>query len=192
MRAAGLASFGPPDVLHVMEVPEPHAGSGQVRIKVAAASVNPIDWKLRAGYMSGGEPLDAPKRLGNDASGVVDEVGAGVATVRPGEEVLGFCRLTAYAEYVVVPADAVTAKPASMPWDVAGGFPAGAASGPVVPSSSASCRCNSGSRDRSAWSSLGRVWRASRNAARRTSGSASSARRRRADCTAGSSSSPRR
>jgi NADPH:quinone reductase-like Zn-dependent oxidoreductase len=61
---------------------------------------------------------------GNEFAGVVDQVGAEVTGVRPGDEVIGNCRLNAYAEYVVVPAAAVTAKPASMPWDEAGGFPA--------------------------------------------------------------------
>jgi NADPH:quinone reductase-like Zn-dependent oxidoreductase len=61
---------------------------------------------------------------GNEFAGTVDQVGYGVAGLRPGDEVMGNCRLNAYAEYVVVPAAAVTAKPAGMPWEVAGAFPA--------------------------------------------------------------------
>lgn len=117
MKAVQFSEYGGPEVLRVDDVPEPHAGSGQVRIKVAAASVNPIDWKLRAGYMSGGEPLDAPKRLGNDASGVVDEVGEGVTEVAVGDDVFGLGADT-QAEYAVL--RSFVRKPASLDWAVAG------------------------------------------------------------------------
>ncbi|GAA1885522.1 NADP-dependent oxidoreductase [Actinomadura bangladeshensis] len=124
MRVAGFTEPGGPDVLKVLELPVPEAGPGEVRVRVAAAGVQPYDLAIREGWSPPGTPEGFPRVPGNEFAGVVDEVGAGVTTVRLGDEVLGFCRLTAYAEYVVVPADAVTAKPASMPWDVAGGFPA--------------------------------------------------------------------
>ena len=75
MKAVQFDEYGDPDVLHVSEVDEPHAGPGQVRIKVAAAGVNAIDWKLRSGHMREQMPLDFPAGTGLDASGVVDEVG---------------------------------------------------------------------------------------------------------------------
>ena len=82
-------AFGGPDQLEVAEIDEPHAGAGEVRIAVRATSVNPLDWKLLSGAMSGGQALDGPGLLGRDASGVVDEVGDGVSGVSVGDEVFG-------------------------------------------------------------------------------------------------------
>ena len=81
MRAVTYHRYGDPSVLRVEDVPEPHAGPGQIRIRVAAAGVNPIDWKLRAGYLHEMFPLQFPKIPGRDAAGVVDEVGAGVTGI---------------------------------------------------------------------------------------------------------------
>ena len=77
MRALQFTAFGGPEVLRWGEAPMPHAGPGQIRIAVRAASVNPVDWKLLAGVMSGGQPLAGTGYLGYDAAGVVDEVGEG-------------------------------------------------------------------------------------------------------------------
>ena len=116
MRALQFAGYGGPDVLAWDEAPEPHPGPGQVRIAVRAASVNPIDWKVFSGLMSGGKPLEGPGRLGYDAAGVVDEVGEGVTGVAPGDDVFGLGSGTA-AEYAVL--NAWAAKPASVDWAVA-------------------------------------------------------------------------
>ena len=94
MRALLYRSYGGPEVLEVGEAPEPHAGPGQIRIAVKAASVNPFDWKQRSGMMAGGKPLEAPAYLGLDASGVVDEVGEGVTGVAVGDDVFGRGRNT--------------------------------------------------------------------------------------------------
>jgi NADPH:quinone reductase-like Zn-dependent oxidoreductase len=83
---------------------------------VRAASVNPIDWKKLTGIMSGGEPLGGTGYLGNDAAGVVDQVGEGVTGVSVGDDVLGKGRNT-HAEYAVL--DAWAAKPSSVDWAVA-------------------------------------------------------------------------
>lgn len=66
-------------MLRWAEARDPHAGPGQIRIKVRAASVNPIDWKLVTGMMPGDQPLTGTRYLGLDAAGVVDEVGEGVS-----------------------------------------------------------------------------------------------------------------
>jgi NADPH:quinone reductase-like Zn-dependent oxidoreductase len=116
MRALQFSSHGGPEALEWADAPEPHAGPGQVRISVRAASVNPIDWKLLSGAMSGGEPLPGAGYLGFDASGVVDEVGEGVTDVAVGDEVLGRGSNT-QAEYAVL--DSWAAKPASVDWAVA-------------------------------------------------------------------------
>ena len=88
MRALQFTAYGVAGVLEWGDAPDPHAGPGQVRIAVRAASVNPIDWKTLAGALSGGQPLVGTGYLGYDAAGVVDEVGEGVTGVAAGDDVL--------------------------------------------------------------------------------------------------------
>ncbi len=116
MRAVQYRTHGDEDALEWAEVPEPHAGPGQVRVAVRAASVNPSDWKQLSGAMSGGEPLTEPGRPGFDAAGVVDEVGEGVSGVSVGDDVFGRGTAT-QAEYAVL--DAWAPKPARVDWAVA-------------------------------------------------------------------------
>lgn len=126
MRAAAFAEAGGPEVLKLTELPAPQAGPGEVRVRVRAAGVQPFDAAVRAGWLPpylGDMPW--PRIPGNEFAGVVDQVGDGVAGVSAGDEVLGFSRLFAYAEYIVVPATDVAAKPAGVPWEVAGGLTAG-------------------------------------------------------------------
>ena len=115
MRALQFSRYGSPDELRWADADEPHAGPGKVRVAVRAASVNPIDWKTLGGMMSGGKPLSGTGHLGNDAAGVVDEVGEGVTGVSVGDEVFGTGRHT-QAEYAVLGAWA--AKPPSVDWAV--------------------------------------------------------------------------
>jgi NADPH:quinone reductase-like Zn-dependent oxidoreductase len=115
MRALQYTVYGGPEVLEWAEAPDPHAGPGQVRIAVRAASVNPIDWKAFSGAMSGGEPMAGTGYLGSDAAGVVDEVGQGVTGVAVGDEVFGRGRNT-QAEYALL--DSWAAKPPSIDWAV--------------------------------------------------------------------------
>src|SRR3974390_31078 len=89
MRALQFTVYGGPEVLRWADAPVPHAGPGQIRIAVRAASVNPVDWKLLTGVMSGGQPLAGTGYLGYDAAGVVDEAGEGVTGVSAGDEVFG-------------------------------------------------------------------------------------------------------
>ncbi len=120
MKAVQFTEYGDPDVLHVAEVEEPHAGPGQVRIKVAAAGVNGMDWKIRAGYMKDMIPMTLPAGLGLDAAGVVDEVGDGVEDVTVGDAVFGSGRAT-YAEYAVLNFWAI--KPDAVSFPEAAGYP---------------------------------------------------------------------
>jgi NADPH:quinone reductase-like Zn-dependent oxidoreductase len=85
MRAVQFSEFGGPEVLDVTEVPEPHAGPREIRIVVNACGVNPIDWKIRQGYMGG----ELPQRMGLEVAGVVDEVGDEVTDVTAGDRVFG-------------------------------------------------------------------------------------------------------
>ncbi|MDP9865655.1 MULTISPECIES: NADP-dependent oxidoreductase [Streptosporangium] len=125
MKAAAFSEFGGPEVLRVMELETPEAGAGQVRVRVKAAGVQPFDVAVRQGWSPAGVTGGLPRIPGNEFAGIVDQVGEGVSGVSAGDEVLGFNLLNSYAEYVVVPAENVTAKPANMPWEVAGGFTAG-------------------------------------------------------------------
>ncbi|GIF47419.1 NADPH:quinone reductase-like Zn-dependent oxidoreductase [Asanoa ferruginea] len=117
MKAITQHVYGPPDVLELSDVPRPEPLPTEVLVRVYAAGVNPIDWKTRGGQgLPGiGEP---PFVLGWDVSGVVEEVGFGVHTLRPGDEVYGmpwFPRQAGgYAEYVVAPARQFALKPARL------------------------------------------------------------------------------
>jgi NADPH:quinone reductase-like Zn-dependent oxidoreductase len=116
MRALQFTVYGGPEVLTWAEAPVPHAGPGQIRIAVRAASVNPVDWKLLTGVMSGGQPLAGMGYLGHDAAGVVDQAGDGVTGISVGDDVFGRGQDT-QAEYAVL--DAWAAKPPSIDWAVA-------------------------------------------------------------------------
>ena len=116
MRALQFTAYGDPEVLAWAEAPDPHAGPGQIRVAVRAASVNPIDWKTVAGALAGGEPPAGPGYLGYDAAGVVDEVGDQVAGVSVGDEVFGRGMPT-QAEYAVL--DSWAVKPPSVDWALA-------------------------------------------------------------------------
>jgi NADPH:quinone reductase-like Zn-dependent oxidoreductase len=116
MRALQFKAYGGPEVVEWGDAPAPHAGPGQIRIAVRAASVNPIDWKTFAGYLSGGQPIAGTGYLGWDAAGVVDEVGEGVTDVSVGDDVFGKGDNT-QAEYAVL--DSWAAKPPSVDWAVA-------------------------------------------------------------------------
>lgn len=117
MRAVVYTEYGGPAVVQVAEVTEPQAGPGQVRIRVEAASINPIDVKLRAGVLAGGTPAEGTTVTGYDAAGEVDQVGSGVSGVAVGDAVFGIGQST-HAEHAVL--TAWTAKPDAMGWSEAG------------------------------------------------------------------------
>ena len=101
MQAVQVNQYGGPEVLELAESPDPHAGPGQVRVVVHAASVNPLDYKIRSGATAGDGPTSFPVLLGFDAAGVVDEVGEEVTDVRLGDAVFGLGSST-YAERAVL------------------------------------------------------------------------------------------
>jgi NADPH:quinone reductase-like Zn-dependent oxidoreductase len=82
VKAARFSQFGGPEVLEIVDLPDPHPGPGQVRIAVRAAGVNPSDWKKRQGSMD----RELPQTMGHEAAGVVDELGEGVADVAVGRD----------------------------------------------------------------------------------------------------------
>ncbi len=119
MKAVQFSEYGAPDVLHVADVEEPHAGPGQIRVAVKGAGINPMDWKLRSGAMSEFMPLDLPSVPGLEVAGVVDEVGHGVTDVSAGDEVFGSAAAGA-AEHAVL--EHYAAKPAALSWEEAAGL----------------------------------------------------------------------
>ncbi|MFC4078449.1 NADP-dependent oxidoreductase [Amycolatopsis samaneae] len=124
MRAVQFSEFGPPGVLRVAEVGEPHAGPGEIRIAVRASGLTPADTYLRAGRLAGIVATPFPHTTGVDAAGVVDEIGAGVTGVAPGDEVFGMIPMTvppggANADHAVLGMWAP--KPAAWSWAEAGG-----------------------------------------------------------------------
>jgi NADPH:quinone reductase-like Zn-dependent oxidoreductase len=111
MKAVVLHEYGGPEKLRFEDnVPEPQIGGGTVLIEAAAASVNPIDWKLRSGMRRKDFPLSFPAILGRDVSGVVRAVGTNVKHFKPGDRVLALSNAT-YAELVAVDDSDVTHLP---------------------------------------------------------------------------------
>ncbi|MEU6114288.1 NADP-dependent oxidoreductase [Streptomyces sp. NPDC047117] len=99
MRAARFSRFGGPEVLQIVDLPDPHPGPGHIRIAVRAAGINPSDWKKRRGLMD----EELPQTMGHEAAGIVDELGEGVADVAVGDRVFGFSAdATAQAELAVL------------------------------------------------------------------------------------------
>jgi NADPH:quinone reductase-like Zn-dependent oxidoreductase len=127
-RAVRFDEYGGVEVLQVVEVEPPTPGPDEVRVRVAAASINPGEAKIRAGLLHERWPSTFPSGEGSDFAGVVDALGAGVDGVAVGDEVIGYTDDRAsHADYVVVPADHLTAKPEPVSWPVAGSlFVAGA------------------------------------------------------------------
>ncbi|GAA0639389.1 hypothetical protein GCM10010174_71840 [Kutzneria viridogrisea] len=99
MKAAEFSRFGGPEVLKIVDLPDPHPGPGQVRIAVRAAGVNACDWKKRQGLLD----QDLPQTMGHEAAGIVDELGTGVTGVAVGDRVFGFSAVSgAQAELTVL------------------------------------------------------------------------------------------
>ncbi|MEW2082012.1 NADP-dependent oxidoreductase [Streptomyces sp. NPDC005283] len=121
MEAIVFEEFGGPGVLGLAQAEEPHAGPGQVRVKVMAAGVNPLDYKIRYGWMEQASPTKLPSVPGLEFAGVVDEVGEGVTTASVGDEVLGWTTTGAYAQYAL--AESFVLKPAGLDWAEAAALP---------------------------------------------------------------------
>jgi NADPH:quinone reductase-like Zn-dependent oxidoreductase len=125
MRAVRIHAYGGSDQLRVETAPKPEPGPGDVLVAVHAAGVNPVDWKIREGYL-GEDPDRLPLILGWDVSGVVEAVGEDVTDVAVGDEVYSRPEITrpgAYAEYVVIAADEVAPKPRTLTHVEAAGVP---------------------------------------------------------------------
>jgi NADPH:quinone reductase-like Zn-dependent oxidoreductase len=118
MKAVRFSRFGGPEVLELVDLPDPHPGPGEVRIAVRAAGINPSDWKKRQGLMD----EDLPQTLGHEAAGVVDEVGEGVTDGAVGDRVFGFtaeegaqAELAVLAYYAPIPPSLDFPEAAALP-----------------------------------------------------------------------------
>jgi NADPH:quinone reductase-like Zn-dependent oxidoreductase len=121
MKAVRFDKYGGLDVLDVREVADPVAGPGEVLVTVKAAGINPGEIAIREGRLDARWPATFPSGEGTDLAGVVGALGDGVSDFEVGNEVLGWTEQRAsQAELVVVPVDQLTAKPASVRWEVAG------------------------------------------------------------------------
>lgn len=117
MKAARIHEYGTPDVIRVEEAPMPEIGPDDLLIRTVAASVNPVDWKIRRGYLAQMLTHPLPLTLGWDVSGIVEAVGSNVTTFRAGDAVYSrpdIRRNGTYAEYVAIRADEVALKPATI------------------------------------------------------------------------------
>jgi NADPH:quinone reductase-like Zn-dependent oxidoreductase len=129
MKAIVQERFGPPDVLRLVDADPPEVGADDVLVRVHAAALNPYDWHIMRGdplvaRLMGEVGLRRPKArvAGVDAAGRVEAVGGNVRGLRPGDEVLGFCR-GAFAEYARAQADKVVPKPARLTFEQAAAVP---------------------------------------------------------------------
>ena len=126
MNVMRLDKFGGPENLHLAQVERPAPAPGEVEIRVVAAGVNPVDYKMREGAAPQFlDESELPAILGRDVAGEISAVGAGVETWSAGQRVFAMMpeHEGAYCEYVTVPADKVVAIPDTLDFMAAGGVP---------------------------------------------------------------------
>jgi NADPH:quinone reductase-like Zn-dependent oxidoreductase len=118
MKAVQFSQFGGPEVLELVDLPDPHPSAGQVRVAVRSVGVNPIDWKVRSGDMGG----ELPQTTGREVAGVVDQLGEGVTGVEVGDEVFGFAaggagaaELALVQDYALIPPSLGFAAASALP-----------------------------------------------------------------------------
>ncbi len=128
MRAVTYDSYGEPSRLRLTQQPTPKCAPGEVLIRVRCAAVNPVDWKIMAGYLDRILYVQFPAIPGWDVAGVVESVGLDTPEFRAGDEVLAYARKDfvhggTFAEFVSVPVRAVARKPSALSWEQAAGLP---------------------------------------------------------------------
>ena len=126
MKAVRIHAYGGPEQMQLADAPIPPCGANDVLVRVVAAGINPVDWKMRAGFLAQAVPKTFPITLGSDAAGVVSAVGGAATGFKTGDEVFfyaEFARGGSYAEYVAVDASQVALKPRTVPFAAAAALP---------------------------------------------------------------------
>jgi NADPH:quinone reductase-like Zn-dependent oxidoreductase len=129
MKSARMKAYGSSDVIEIKDAPAPNDPSaGKVLVRVKSAGINPIDWKIREGYMKQMIPLQFPSPLGLDFSGIVEKVGQGVSGFEQGREVYGQASIMsggsgAFAEMAIANADSISYKPKTLNHQESAGLP---------------------------------------------------------------------
>ena len=128
MKAVLIEEFGGPDKLKITDVPRPDPSEGEVLIRVKAAGVNPVDWKIRAGGLEGRLHHKFPLILGWDLAGVIEETGYSATRFKKGDEVFAYCRRPVvqqgtYAEYTAVPESYVSLRPRNLSFEESSSIP---------------------------------------------------------------------
>ena len=128
MRAITYSRYGGADVLELTEQPTPKVGPDSVLVRVRAASVNPVDWKVRAGYLDAVMDVTFPVVPGWDVAGVVERVGLDTPELQVGDEVYGYVRRDwvqggTFAELVAAPVRTLARKPSSLSFEEAAAVP---------------------------------------------------------------------
>ena len=128
MKAIATNAYGGPEVLALMDLPEPKLGPDSVLVRTKAAGVNPVDWKILAGYLDGVLRVHFPLVPGWDLAGVVEAVGGAITEYAPGDEVIGYVRedhvqCGTFAEKVAAPVRTLAKKPRALDWHQAAALP---------------------------------------------------------------------
>ncbi|MEV5183961.1 NADP-dependent oxidoreductase [Streptomyces werraensis] len=126
MKAVRFHEYGDPSVLRYEDVEQPVPGAGEIRVRVAATSFNPVDGNIRGGFMQGPIPVTLPHTPGIDVAGTVDALGEGVDGIAVDDDVVGFLPMDgngAAAQYVLAPADVLVPAPKSVPLADAAALP---------------------------------------------------------------------
>jgi NADPH:quinone reductase-like Zn-dependent oxidoreductase len=127
-RAIRFHEYGPSDRLVLDTIPRPDLKADEVLVEVHFAGVNPVDWKIRAGYLKDYMPVPLPYTLGIDFSGIIADIGSEVKNFQKGQAVFGIAS-GAYAEYAVAKAADIVSKPDSLSFELAATVPVGALTG---------------------------------------------------------------
>jgi NADPH:quinone reductase-like Zn-dependent oxidoreductase len=128
MKAVAINEFGGRDKLQLMDLPLPAVKENEILVKIKAAGVNPVDWKIREGYIKDLFPYEFPIILGWDAAGIVEQAGSKVTLFKEGDEIFAYCRKPsvhggAYAEYIVLEAEHAAIKPKNISFAEAASIP---------------------------------------------------------------------
>jgi NADPH:quinone reductase-like Zn-dependent oxidoreductase len=128
MKTIAINDFGGRDKLQLIDLPVPEVREGEILVKVNAAGVNPVDWKIREGYIKDLFPYEFPIILGWDAAGIVEQTGPEMTRFKEGDEIFAYCRKPivhggAYAEYIVLQEEHAAIKPKNITFEEAASIP---------------------------------------------------------------------